>query len=178
MSAKIRALLAKWWPIPVAALVAGLAYVAGRYAKPAETKTETKTESTATILYASHGESTTADRGVTQTRKVKVEQKKPDGSALTTTTTDTLHAADLTLHSNWTGSIESESASSAAATTTTTASRPGWSVGVGALWDPGHLSLKPQTYTLEVDRRLFGSLWVGVRANTDKQVGASVRAEW
>lgn len=175
---KIRALLAKWWPLPVATVACGLAYLAGRYAKPAETKTTAKTESSAASLYASHGQSTTADKGVTKRRQVKVEEKRPDGTATTTTTTDTLRAADLTLHSNWTGSIESESASSAEATTTTTASRPGWSVGVGALWDPGHPSLKPQTYTLEVDRRIWGGLWLGVQGNTDKRVGASVRVEW
>jgi hypothetical protein len=53
---------------------------------------------------------------------------------------------------------------------------PGWRVGVSAGWD--RFQPSPNLYGLELDRRLFGTLWVGIRARTDKSVGAALSLEW
>lgn len=62
--------------------------------------------------------------------------------------------------------------------TKVTEARPGWSATVTAGWDPGRLSSSPDVLEIGIDRRLFGGLWVGVRADTDKRIGASLRVEW
>jgi hypothetical protein len=60
----------------------------------------------------------------------------------------------------------------------TTNARPGWRAGVTAAWSPGRLSLEPSRYTAEIDRRLFGTVWVGARLSTDKTAGLSLALEF
>lgn len=141
-----------------AALFAG-GVITGRLTKkPVEVITTTKGETQ--FLYAAHSREQRVDRG--RTRTVRVREKKPDGTVLTTTTVD--HAADLTLNLDWL-----TNASANARQETTTASRdltPRWRLGLGANWQPSHLSATPYSYSLEADRLgLLGPLGLGVRGS-------------
>lgn len=169
-----RTLAAKWWPVPAAVLLGVVCFLAGRFSKPVETKTVTKTEVQTVTLYEAHATTTSTDKG--KIRIVTVTRKEPGGTVYVQRTED--RANDLKLDMAWTGTESKSESSKAEATTVTRSSLPGWSVGGSALWSTRDLSPRPQTYTLEIDRRLFGTLWVGVRANTDKRVGASLRVEW
>ena len=162
--------------LALAAVVAALvvAFLAGRFSKPVEVREVVKVETKTETIYAAHSTTTATDKG--RVRIVTVVKREPTGAVQTTRTEE--RAADLTLHSDWTGTESNRASEKAEATTVTRSSIPGWSVGGSALWATRDLSPKPQVYTLEIDRRLFGSLWVGVRVNTDRQVGAGARLEW
>lgn len=80
--------------------------------------------------------------------------------------------------------IDGKTAETSATTKTTeVGERPGWAFGVSALWDPSHPSSKPERVTLELDRRLLGTLWLGARLSSETdltawRVGAAARVEW
>lgn len=172
MKARLLALLRKYWPALAAVAACVLAFLAGRFTAKPEVRTVTKTEAQIVTLYQAHATTTSTDKG--RVRIVTVTKREPTGSVQTTKTEE--RAADLTLHSDWTGTESNRASEKAEATTVTRSSSPGWSVGVGALWSVQ--SPKPQAYQLELDRRLFGTLWVGVRADTDKRAGAALRLEF
>jgi hypothetical protein len=152
----------------------GIAFLAGRFSRSAETKTVTKTEVQTVTLYAAHATTTSTDK--TRVRVVTTTKREPGGTVYVTRTED--RANDLRLNLDWTATESNRASETAEAMTVSSSTRPGWSVGASALWSARDLSPKPDAYQLEVDRRLFGTLWVGVRATTDKHIGAAARLEW
>lgn len=162
----------------------GAAFAVGRFSRKVETTTATSSERASESLIASHGQADATDKGVTRTRRVRVQERKADGTATTTTTTDTVKAADLRLVSTW-GAVESNRASEKAEATTT--SRPtsaDWRLGAAALWPVDRLKLKPEAYTVELDRRVLGPFSAGLRGRfvpdepKRSEVGAAISVEW
>jgi len=163
--------------VAAAALLAvAAAFVAGRFSAPVKTRVETKVETkieTRTEWKDRVVEKTVA--GPVRVRTVivtkldgerTVERVVERGPVTTETTTD---------HS---GQSSGTTASSAATVRVTETGRQGWRAAASAAWSPGRLSLEPARYTAEVDRRLFGTIWLGVRASTDKTAGASIAMEF
>lgn len=158
------------------ALVA--AYLAGRFSAPVEVKTVTKTERVFDEQAQAHATAATVDKGTERVRVVTITRTEPTGAKVETKTEDRFRANDLKLQSDWTGTVSTRESAKAAASTVSRSSRPGWSVSLAARADAGALSLKPEAYEVGIDRRLFGTVWVGVRADTEKHVGASLRLEF
>jgi hypothetical protein len=150
----------------VAALAA--AFLAGRYsAQKPEERTEVRTEqrAEAVVLYAAHAQGQVTDRGTERVRTVVIEKRTPVGEVTTTTTTDTLRAADLTLHfsTDWTGTESRRESASAAATTVRRSTSADWRLGLSALWSVDAPGPKPDAYALELDRRIVGPFSLGLR---------------
>jgi hypothetical protein len=74
------------------------------------------------------------------------------------------------------GSAAQTGTTAATASKVTTSARPGWRLAVMAGTD--RLSLSPTIYGGQIDRRLFGTLWLGAWATTEKQAGLSVALEF
>lgn len=159
------------------ALVA--AYLAGRFAGPTKTvEKEVRVLDKSMVAKAvasarAEWQREVEDRSVTTTYygpsgkpTRKVQQKHVDlkagGSSVASSQTDVATKANET----------------SATSKVTERARPGWRAGVTAAWSPGQLSVAPDHYGIELDRRLFGTVWLGVRADTDKTVGASLSLEW
>jgi hypothetical protein len=82
-----------------------------------------------------------------------------------------------------TGQSHGTTASTAATVRTEERGRPGYSVGVSGEWSPGRPSLTPERVGVELDRRLFGTVWLGVRASAgtgfdEPRVGLAARMEF
>lgn len=152
--------------IAVALLVA--AFLAGRFSKPAEVRevvkveTKTVTEWKDRVVYVKDQKkkatTTTTKKPTGEVVIVKVEETDTDTHA-TTASDGALHSFEVR---------ESEKV--------TTSAKPGWRAGVNASWSS--LFPRPDAYGVEVDRRLFGTVWLGVRASTDKTAGIAVGLEW
>lgn len=170
--------------VAAVALAGSGGYLAGKRARPKEVKTEQRSEQQATILYASHGTADVKDKGTERTRVVKVERVEPTGAALTTTTTDTLKSADLSLHLDWTGTESRRESASAAATTVSRSTSADWRLGVAALWTVDSPGLAPDAYALEIDRRVLGPFSLGVRGQITpdnlarSSAGIAASVEW
>jgi len=54
----------------------------------------------------------------------------------------------------------------------------GWRSSVAAGWDPDALALRPEVYEGRVERRVLGTLWLGVFGRSDKTGGLSAAMEW
>jgi hypothetical protein len=151
-----------------------VAYFAGRFSAPVkveervkvETKVQTVTEWKERIVYVQdqHRKATTTTT------------KEPGGKVVIVkveeTETDTKAATDGSGQTHATAETKSE------ASKVTTSDRPGWRAGLAATWDMHAPTARPGAYGLELDRRLFGTLWLGVRADTDRRVGAALSLEW
>lgn len=162
-------------------LALALAFVGGRYSAPArvvervkvETRTVTITEWRDRIVTKRvEGPTRTVERIVEKPGEVREVTRWIDAGPVTTDT-------DTNLSGHTSGTTESTSATVRMSET----GRPGWGGGLAAQWDPGRLSASPAVLGLEVDRRLFGPLWVGVRASagvdlSDPRVGLALRGEW
>ena len=77
-----------------------------------------------------------------------------------------------TLHLGWTGSSETKREESKV----TDNARPGWRLSLGAGWSA--VQPRPDSYRLELSRRLVGTVWLGAWASTDKTAGLSLAMEW
>jgi hypothetical protein len=77
-----------------------------------------------------------------------------------------------------TGQASATAESTSATSRVTESGRPGYRVGVGAGWDPGRLSLKPDVYQLDVSRRIAGTVWLGAYGRTDKTFGVNIALEF
>lgn len=156
------------------ALVA--AFLGGRYSAPA--RVETRTEWKEKVVTVTEWK----DRVVTQKgpERIRVVTREiPGGERIvekviergpSTTTTDT------------TGQAHSQTDQSSATVSVKEAGRPGWSVGVSGQWAGAPSSAVPDRLGLELDRRLFGTIWLGVRASSrgtsDPQLGLALRMEF
>lgn len=172
----------------VALLVA--AWLGGRYTAPTKTVTVERTvrdESAITEAVErarAEWSKSVQDHTTIRTRTVYSECGQP-------VETERVVYVDRDSHEG--GSMDASSATTAqvvthAATETTktvsAASLPGWSLGASALWTPAALSARPTRATVELDRRLFGTLWVGAQAQADisttadVRLGIAARVEW
>jgi len=163
--------------VAVGALLAlAAAFYAGRFSAPVKTVETVKVE-TKTVTVTEWKDRIVEKRvaGPVRVRTITIE--KPGGERVVervvergpvTTDTTTDHA----------GQSSGTTASNAATVRLSETGRPGWRAAVSAAWSPGRLSLEPARYTAEVDRRLFGTIWLGLRASTDKTAGVAVGLEW
>jgi hypothetical protein len=76
------------------------------------------------------------------------------------------------------GAAVAASTSEAKSSRVVESARPGWRVSVAAGWDAEALSLRPETYGVEVSRRVAGTVWLGAWARTDRTGGVSVAVEF
>jgi hypothetical protein len=151
------------------ALVA--AFLAGRFSRPAEVKTETVT------VYATHAKesgSLSIDSGQkTKERIVTVTKREPGGTVYVTETTDRLLSSDLALDLGWARETEANGETKA---TTTTKAQPSWRLEGQAGWS--RLSPSPDLYGIGISRRVVGTVWVGGWARTDKTAGLGLALEF
>lgn len=134
-------------------LAAGLGYAFGRYAQPA--KVEIKKEVQIKEVEV------TRKNVVTVTR----EEKRPDGTVIIDTRT-----VDTSTEAVNRTSKEKES-------TVVTSLKPQWRVGGGVGMKYNEVKLEP-VYTLGVERRILGPVFVGAYGRTDKEVGLTVSVEF
>lgn len=151
------------------ALVA--AFLAGRYSRPAETKTETVT------VYATHAKdegklSVDADTK-TRERVVTVTKREPGGTVYVTRTKDKLTDSDLSLDLGWKTETETKGETKQIVTTK---ALPDWRVGASAGWSS--VTPRPDVYGLELSRRVVGTVWAGAWARTDRTAGLSLALEF
>jgi hypothetical protein len=160
-----------------AALALLVAFLGGKYsaAPRVETKTEWREINSYTTAWAVRTEY--VDRTKIRTRVVTIERVAPDGSRETSTTTDSGTDVAINAGTNLAGHSSETTSSNGATVRVEEAGRPGWRVGASAGWDPGRLSLKPNTYGLDVSRRLIGTIWFGAWGRTDKTFGLNLALE-
>jgi hypothetical protein len=82
----------------------------------------------------------------------------------------------------WDGVAATDTATTETASKVTEPARPGWAAGAAALLDPEALWDDPRL-ALELDRRIWGTVWLGARAQSapdlsDARVGVAARVEW
>lgn len=82
----------------------------------------------------------------------------------------------------WDGAAAASTETTTAASKVTEPARPGWSGGASVLLNPRVLRDDPRV-ALELDRRIWGTLWLGARAQaapdlSDARVGFAARVEW
>lgn len=86
------------------------------------------------------------------------------------------------IQATWDGAAAGASETTTTASKVTEAERPGWAVGASALVVPRDLGAAPRL-GLELDRRLWGTLWLGARASAAPDLGGlrlglAARMEW
>ena len=151
-----------------AALALIAAFLGGRYSRTAKVvetvKVETRVE--------------WRDREVTKrvegpVREVERIVERPGAERVVTrwiergpVTTDT--AADAS----------SSTSAQSSASKVTTPTRPDWRASVAAGWDPRALALKPEVYEGRLERRVLGTVWLGVWGRTDRTAGLAIGMEW
>jgi hypothetical protein len=159
------------------ALVA--AFVGGRYSRPARTVETVRVET----------------KIVTQTEwKDRVVEKRVAGPARVRTVTREVPGGERIVerivergpvtterNTDITGTASATTDQASATRRVTEAGRPGWAAGISATTDPRALSSR--RLGLELDRRLLGTVWLGLRASAEPdgaepQVGVAVRLEW
>lgn len=159
------------------ALVA--AFLGGRFSRPVkveervkvETKIETRTEWRDRVI---------EKRVEGPTREVERIIEKPGAERVITRWID---RGPVTVDTSATaaGTSTASGAASSSASKVTDNARPGWAAGLAATWPS--LSSRPERVGLELDRRILGTVWLGVRASAETdgsapQVGAALRVEW
>jgi hypothetical protein len=160
----------------LAALV--VAFLAGRFSAPVRVEERTKVETQ--IQTVTEWRDRIVEREVVKWRErvVAVETVRPDGTIERTTTTDRGADVDTSIDAEGSGSATAAASERQETERVVSTERPGWGLGVAAAWEPGRLTGKPDRIGLELDRRLFGTVWLGLRADTDRRVGLGVRVEW
>jgi hypothetical protein len=158
----------------VVALV--VAFVGGRYSAPVKTVETVKIE-TKVVTVTEWKDRVVEKRVEGPVREVERIVEKPGAERVVTRWIERGPVSvDTTTDAS--GSASTQAHTSSQASRVTTAGRPGWRAAMAAAWSPGRPSLEPERYTVEVDRRLFGTLWLGVRASTDKTAGVALALEW
>jgi hypothetical protein len=152
------------------------AVLAGRYSLPArvvetvkvETKVETKVEWRDRVVEKRvEGPVRVVTRVVTAPSGERTEERVEEHGPVVT---------DRDIHAE--GGSASMALASSESYKLTENPRPGWRVSVAAGWNPNRLSLDPSVYDLRVERRVFGTLWLGAFARTDKTGGLSLAMEF
>jgi hypothetical protein len=144
----------------VLALIAG-AFMAGRWtASSSTTQPEAALAGLRTVVITKY-----VDRVSSRAKRV-VHVKQPDGTE-TTTTDETEHTAESIKE------VPPPPAELKPLVAVLIPKREDWRVGagVGLTFSSGPATV---IYSFELDRRLLGPVWVGVRANTTPYIGASI----
>jgi len=183
------------WLVTGAAALAALviAFVAGRYSAPVKvTEREKVIERTvrdeAAIASAVASARASWQRDVqdhTITRTIYREGKPVERIVYVDRDTHSGGSSEATSSSQLQVTAHEEAQRTTEREKITESGRPGWSVGVGGLWNPGRLSARPERYDLELGRRLFGTVWIAARVEADgvtdlkrARVGAALRLEF
>lgn len=150
------------------------AFLIGRRTAPARVEVRTVVDETAVTraVEAARAEWSrdVEDHTVTRTiyregkpteRIVYVDREVHSGGASTSTTTAT-----------------SSTASTSRSEVVPALAPAGWRAGLTGTWDLRAPAQRPDRWGLEADRRLFGPVWIGVRADTSRRAGLAVSVEW
>lgn len=164
----------RWIYIGVGALAAlVVAFLAGRYSAPVKVRTETKVETkTVTVTEWKDRIVERQVKGPVRVRVVTVE--KPGGERVIEKWIERAPVTTET-QTNVTGTAKAETESTSATSRVTEGARPGWAIAASGSWDPRALSSMPDRYGLELDRRVIGTVWLGVRADADDVKGSNLR---
>lgn len=134
-----------------------VAFSAGRFSSPVETKTVVQEK----IVYKEKVDDTKAKDTVTKI----TQTKKPDGTVITVTDKETKTDEHKTTAIDQTTSLTK---------TTTTSNRPGWLIGLG--YNPTVPGIQPMSYQAIVQRRLFSEVYAGVSASSTHTYGVVLSA--
>jgi len=159
----------------------GGSFTAGRYIHPSvKTVTVTKTQDRIVekqvIQFKDrivHDQQTNI-----QTRTVTQWLPQPNGqTAVTTTTTtqDESKTEDKEVTKVSDTNSKDEVTTQETKTTTTPASKPNYQLGLFALEDIHQLTVRPNVFGVEIDRRLLGNFYAGITVNTNGMFGLSLR---
>jgi hypothetical protein len=159
-----------------AAIALAAAFVGGRYSRPVEVREVVKVE-TKTVTVTEWKDRIVEKRVEGPVRIRTVTREVPGGERVVTVVeergpvvTDRASDAAGSTASKTTGTVVSERVIKAA--------QPGWRASVLAGWDAGSPSLRPETYGVEVSRRVVGTVWIGAWARTDRTGGLGLAMEW
>jgi hypothetical protein len=128
-------------------LVAFIGFVAGKFHGPAEIKTLEVER----VVYRRSSE--------VQKDVNKREEVRPDGTKITETTSTTKRRSDTKLDEE-TSKLVIQKA------------RPDWRVNV--LYQPTIVSYQGERYTLDVQRRMFSEVYLGINVSNDNTLGVSL----
>jgi hypothetical protein len=156
------------------ALVA--AFVGGRYSRPAEVREVVKVE-TKTVTVTEWRDRIVEKRVEGPVRIRTVTREVPGGERVVTVVEE---RGPVTVDRSQDRAGESKETGSSAVVSerVTKAARPGWRASVLAGWDADAPSLRPETYGVEVSRRVVGTVWIGAWARTDRTGGLSLALEF
>lgn len=163
----------------VAALV--VAFLGVRYSAPVKTRTETKVETKA--ITVTQWKDRVVEKTIQGPVRIRTVTREVPGGERVVERVVERGPVTTERQSDLTGQSSGTTASTAATATVSEAGRPGWAVTGGAEWDPGRLALEPERLEIGVDRRVWGTVWLGVRGSagtgfSDPRVGATVRLEF
>lgn len=158
----------------VLALVA--AFIGGRYSRPAEVRELVKVE-TKTVTVTEWKDRVVEKRVEGPVRIRTVTREVPGGERVVTVVEE---RGPVTVDRRQDRAGESKETGSSAIVSerVTKAARPDWRASVLAGWDADAPSLRPETYGVEVSRRVVGTVWLGAWARTDRTGGVAVAMEW
>lgn len=167
----------RWLYIGGAAVaLAVVAFLAGRFSAPVKTKVETKVE-TKTVTVTEWKDRVVVQRGPVQVRTVTHEV--PGGERVIE---KWIERGPVTTTSDLTGQSHGTTESTSATVKVSESGRPEWAAGLSGTW-AGRPSSMPDRIGLELDRRIVGTLWLGLRASSERdlsarQVGIALRLEF
>lgn len=156
-----------------------LAFLGGRYSRPARVEERVKVE-TKIQTRVEWRDRVVEKRVEGPTREVERIVEKPGAERIVTRW---IERGPVTVDTDATAagaSAVTGTASSSSAKVTDNG-RPGWAVGLAAAWPS--LSTRPERVGLEIDRRILGTVWLGVRVSAEPdgaapQAGVALRVEW
>ena len=152
------------------ALVA--AFVGGRYSRPARVEERVRVETREVVKVEWR------DRVVQQKGPVRVHVVIRDVPGKERIVEKWIDRGPVTTTTDATGAAQSTTTADTSAERVTENGRPGWRASVAAGWDPDALALRPEVYEGRVERRVLGTLWLGVFGRSDKTGGLSAAMEW
>jgi hypothetical protein len=171
---------ARWAIVAGVALAIVAAFFGGRYSRAARVETRTVRDETAIVNAVAEARAqwqreTTAH---TVIRTSYAPTGKPVERVETRDTASTSSGSSAA-----TSAVQAQTTSHTETIKIVEASRPDWAAGVAGTWSPSRLSLAPERLGVDLDRRLFGTLWLGVRASAtttaaDPQFGLALRMEF
>lgn len=159
------------------------AYAAGRYSAPVKVEERVEYREIASYRTDWAVRVETVERTRWRERVRVVEVIRPDGTVERREDRDSAGGTDSMAWLDERGGASGQTTTTAASIKVTENARPGWSVGVVGLWDPLALSTRPERWVGEVDRRIAGTVWLGLRGSAgpgfdQPRLGAALRLEF
>ena len=173
------------------------AWFGGRYTAPAKVETRTVTVeksvrdeaaiASAVAQARAEWQQSVQDHTVTQTRTVYVQGKPVEKIKIVYVDRESQSGGSFdasSVVSIVTVTREETAKATETTRTETGAGLPGWSASLGLLWTPAKPTKEPTRLEAGLERRLFGTLWLGasvhadIATKPDVRAGARARIEW